>query len=241
MKDLHSHILMELDDGSRSIKESLEILKQAEKSGITDIMLTPHYIKNSTFSANNNQKIEKLNILIDAARKEKIHINLYLGNEIYIDDSILSLINSGEIMSLNGSRYVLIELPFMNKIKNLKEIIFELVRNGYIPIIAHPERYHFIQKNPEVVEEYLEMGALFQGNYQSLWKYYGASAKKTLKILLKNNKIHFLGSDIHKQTEKLNTKKLYKKLERIIKDKKKVEDLLEKNFDKVIKNEVVSR
>lgn len=232
---------MELDDGSRSIEESLEILKQAEKSGITDILFTPHYITNSNFSANNYQKIEKFNILVEKVKKEKIQINLYLGNEVYIDENILSLINKGEIMSLNGSRYILIELPFMNKVQNLKEIIFELVRNGYIPIIAHPERYHFIQKKPEVVEEYLEMGALFQGNYQSLWKYYGTSAKKTLKKLLKNNTIQFLGSDIHRKTEKLNTKKLYKKLERIIKDKKKVEDLLENNFDKIIKNEVVSR
>ena len=85
------------------------------------------------------------------------------------------------------------------------------------------------------------MGALFQGNYQSLWNHYGKEAKKTLKILLKNNRIQFLGSDIHRQTEKLNTKKLYKKLEKITKNKKKVEDLLERNFDKVIKNEVISR
>ena len=240
MKDLHSHILLEIDDGSRSIEESLEILKQAEKSGITDIMLTPHYIVNSTFSANNNQKQEKFNSLLEQVRKEKIQINLYLGNEVYIDENILSLINRGEITSLNSSRYILIELPFMNKVQNLKEVIFELVRNGYIPIIAHPERYHFVQKNPEILDEYLEMGALSQGNYQSLWNYYGKSAKKTLKILLKNNRIQFLGSDIHRKTEKLNTKKLSKKLEKIIKDKKKVEDLLEKNFDKVIKNEVVS-
>lgn len=241
MKDIHSHILMELDDGSRSIKESLEILRQAEENGVTDIMLTPHYIRNSTFSANNQQKMEKFNILVEEAQKEGLSINLYLGNEIYIDDSILSLIEMKEAKSLNDSRYILIELPFMNKIQNLKEIIFEIVRTGYIPIIAHPERYHFVQKNPEKIEEYLEMGALFQGNYQSLWNHYGKEAKKTLKILLKNNRIQFLGSDIHRQTEKLNTKKLYKKLEKITKNKKKVEDLLERNFDKVIKNEVISR
>jgi len=240
MKDIHSHILMEIDDGSRDIKESLEILKQAEKSGITDIMLTPHYIKNSNFSANNNQKMEKFNILIEEVRKENLSINLYLGNEVYIDEEILTLIKNGEIATLNGSRYILMELPFMNKVQNLKNIIFELVRNGYVPIIAHPERYHFIQKNPEKVEEYLEMGALFQGNYQSLFGHYGSAAKKTLKILLKNNRIQFLGSDIHRQTEKFNTKKIYKKLEKITKNKKKVEDLLETNFDKVIKNEVVS-
>lgn len=240
MKDIHSHILFSIDDGSKSLEESLEILKKAEKEGITDIMLTPHYIHSSNYSANNYDKILKTNMLLQAMNNENIKINLYLGNEVYIDDNILALIKTGEVATLNGSRYVLMELPFMNQVQNLKEIIFELVRNGYIPIIAHPERYNFVQKNPSILEEYLEMGALFQGNYQSLWKRYGKKARKTLKILLKNNMIQFLASDIHKQTEKYNRKKLYRKVFKLVKNKKKVEDLLERNFDKVIRNEAIS-
>lgn len=240
MKDIHSHILFSMDDGSKDLEESLEILKKAEKEGITDIMLTPHYIRSSNFSANNYDKVTRTNMLIQEVQKEGLKINLYLGNEVYIDDDILSLIKTGEIATLNGSRYILIELPFMNQVQNLKEIIFEIVRHGYIPIIAHPERYHFVQKNPDILEEYLEMGALFQGNYQSLWKRYGKKARKTLKILLKKDRIQFLASDIHKQTEKYNSKKLYRKVLKLTKNKKKVEDLLEKNFDRVVRNEVVS-
>lgn len=240
MKDLHSHILSNIDDGSRSIEESLEILKKAERAGITDIMLTPHYIKNSNFSANNYQKMMNLNMLFGEVARAGININLYLGNEVYVDDNILYLLQMGEIATLNGTRYILIELPFMNRIQNLKQIIFELVRNGYVPIIAHPERYKFVQKNPEKLEEYMEMGALFQGNYQSLFNKYGRDAKKTLKILLKNNRIQFLASDVHKATDKFNTKKLYRKLKRIVKNKEKVEDLLSRNFDRVIHNDNIS-
>ncbi len=240
MKDLHSHILPAIDDGSRSIEESLEILKKAEKAGITDIMLTPHYIRNSNFTANNYQKMMNLNMLFQEVAREGINVNLYLGNEVYVDDNLLYLLQMGEIATLNGTKYILIELPFMNRIQNLKQIIFELVRNGYVPIIAHPERYRFVQKYPEKLEEYMEMGALFQGNYQSLFNKYGRDAKKTLKILLKNNRIQFLASDIHKGSEKYNAKKAYKKVKKIIKNKEKVEDLFNRNFDRVIHNDNIS-
>lgn len=169
---------MGIDDGSKTIASSLEILKKAQTENITDIMLTPHYIKNSNYAASNKQKMELLEILKKEAKEHQIYINLYLGNEVYIDEDILTLIQKGEIATLNQSKYVLIELPFMNKIQNLKEIIFELIRNDYIPIIAHPERYQYIQKSPLELQEYLDMGVLLQGNYQSLLGVYGKEAKK---------------------------------------------------------------
>ena len=206
MKDLHCHILMNIDDGSKNIEESLELLKQAAKEGISDILLTPHYIKNSNYNANNKLKLELLNILKEHAKLNNININLYLGNEVYIDDDIISLLVNKEISTLNNSRYILLELPFMNEILNLKDIIFKIINNGYIPIIAHPERYHFVKNDPLVLKEYLDMGVLFQGNYKSLFGLYGSKAKKTLKILLKNNMIHFLASDIHRASDNYNLK-----------------------------------
>ena len=240
MKDLHSHILMNIDDGSKDLKSSLAILKKAQEENVTDIILTPHYIKNSNYAANNRKKLELLEILKEEARKNEININLYLGNEVYIDNGILSLIEQGEIATLNQSRYILIELPFMNKLQNLKEIIFELIRHNYIPIIAHPERYQYVQDNPLELQEYLYMGVLFQGNCKSLLGSYGKTAKKTLKILLKNNMIHFLASDIHKKEDNYNLEKVNKKLLKIVKDKQTVLNLLDRNFDKVIHDEEIS-
>lgn len=240
MKDLHCHILMGIDDGSKTIDSSLELLSQAYESGITDVMLTPHYIKGSKFAANNQQKLELLNILKKEIEQKGININLYLGNEVYIDLDILNLIKKNEIATLNNSRYILIELPFASRINDLDKILFDLINNNYIPIIAHPERYQFVQDNPDILKEYLKMGVLFQGNYKSLIGSYGKGAKKTLKILLKNRMIHFLASDIHKPTDEYKLITCKKKILKIVKDEKKVNELLQDNFDKVIRNEIIS-
>lgn len=239
MKDLHSHILMGIDDGSKNIETSIKILKKAEKDNITDIMLTPHYIKESIYNANNKEKKNILTKLQNELKKEKININLYLGNEVYADNNILKLIDDNEIMTLNNSRYILIEFPLRDRMQNDKDIIFKLITHNYIPIIAHPERYSYIQDNPSKIEEYLELGALLQGNYQSLFNKYGKQAKKTLKILIKNKQISFLGSDIHKEKDEYNIKKLEKKLLKLTKNQQEVDNLMYKNFDKVIKNEEI--
>lgn len=240
MKDIHSHILMGIDDGASDLNSSIEILKQRQMLGITDIMLTPHYIKNSKYSVNNKQKLEIFEDLKNKLKENNININLYLGNEIYIDEDIISLIKNEEVRTLNNTRYVLIELPFINKLPNLKEIIFELIRNNYIPIIAHPERYKYVQDKEIDLQELIDMGVLFQGNYLSLFNKYGSSAKKTLKKLLKNNMIHFLASDIHKLDDDKNIKKLNKKILKIVKDEKIIFDLLDGNFTKVINNKEIS-
>ena len=234
MKDLHSHILMGLDDGSQSIEESINILKKAKKAGVTDIMLTPHYIKNSKYDYNNLEKEELLDILKKEMNKEKININLYLGNEIYIDEDILKLIKEDEIMPLNNSRYLLVELPMMSELNDASEIFFELIRNGYIVILAHPERYTYIQDDISKLDEFIEMGVLLQGNYMSLYGKYGSNAEAVLKHLLKENKIQFLASDIHHERSEYHLEKLEKNLLKIVKDKEIVKDLLERNFDKVI-------
>lgn len=240
MKDIHCHILMGIDDGSISLENSLEILKKAQEEGVTDIMLTPHYIKNSKYNADNQTKIQLMNILQEAMKKENMNINLYIGNETYIDENIIQLIKERKVATLNNSRYILIELPVANQRHDLKEIFFELIRNNYIPIIAHPERYLYFQKDISKLDEYIEMGVLLQGDYQSLFGHYGKKAEKTLKKLLKNQMIQFLGSDTHRSKDGYNMKILKKKLLKIIKNEETIETLLYKNFDKVINNEEIS-
>jgi len=240
MKDIHCHILMGIDDGSISLENSLEILRKANEEGVTDIMLTPHYINNSKYSADNQTKIQLMNILQEAMTKENININLYIGNETYIDENIIQLINEKKVATLNNSRYILIELPVANQRHDLKEIFFELIRNNYIPIIAHPERYLYFQKDISKLDEYIEMGVLLQGDYQSLFGHYGKKAEKTLKKLLKNHMIQFLGSDTHRSKDGYNVNLLMKKLLKILKNEEMVELLLHTNFDKVIKNEEIS-
>ena len=137
MKDMHCHLLYGIDDGSESIEESIEIIENASKQGITDIIITPHYIYNSNYICNNKDKTKLFNKLKREIKKKKIDINLYLGNEIYICNNLIELIKKKEVATLNKSRYILIEFPLNNMYSNSKELIFELVRNGYVPVLMY--------------------------------------------------------------------------------------------------------
>ena len=236
MKDIHSHLLFGIDDGCKDINESISLLKEAEKQGVTELMITPHYIEESKYNCNNEEKQKLFDQLVEKTKEENINIKLYLGNEVFINDNFLKLLKKKEIKTLNNSKYVLLEFPFGNMLYNTKDIIYELVVAGYVPILAHPERYRIFQRHPDHIEEYLRMGVLLQGNYKSLFGKYGREAKKTLIYLLKKHQITFLGSDCHHEKD-FKIKKLKKKLKSIVKSDNMIEDLLENNFNKVISNE----
>ena len=236
MKDIHSHLLFGIDDGCKDINESISLLKEAEKQGVTELMITPHYIEESKYNCNNEEKQKLFNQLVEKTKEENINIKLYLGNEVFINDNFLKLLKKKEIKTLNNSKYVLLEFPFGNMLYNTKDIIYELVVAGYVPILAHPERYRIFQRHPDHIEEYLRMGVLLQGNYKSLFGKYGREAKKTLIYLLKKHQITFLGSDCHREKD-FKIKKLKKKLKSIVKSDNMIEDLLENNFNKVVMNE----
>ena len=197
MIDIHSHILNNVDDGSDSLSNSIDILKKAEDAGFTDIILTPHYIED--YYENTKSMIkEKIEELKKETYKKNIIVQLHQGNEILLTENTVNLLNEIKISTLADSRYVLYELPFSNKMMNLGQLIYEIRSSGYIPILAHPERYSYIQENPSSITEIINYGTFIQSNYGSFTGQYGKSAKKTAEILLENHITHFLGSDTHK-------------------------------------------
>lgn len=219
MIDIHNHILFGIDDGCKNIEESIILLKQMQKIGFNKIVLTPHYIKGTTLVSNNLEKGYKLELLKEKLKENNINIELYLGNEIFITDNIVELLKSGDVSSINNSRYVLVELPFESEIIGLEDILYELKYNGLIPIIAHPERYIYFQDDISKITKLREEGVLFQVNYSSILGLYGRKAKKTIKNLLKNDYVDFFGTDIHniRKTSVLdNFEKIEKKIIRII-------------------------
>lgn len=233
MIDFHSHILPGIDDGSRNLEQSIAMVNEAKEAGFTKIISTSHYMENY-YECNERDRRQ----LLKKVQENVQGIELILGNEIYITNNIIELLQNGQASSINGTKYVLFEFPLITtRPMNDKEVIYRLVENGYIPIIAHPERYPFIQENPDYLFELEEMGALFQANYGSIIGMYGLKAKKTLKILLKNNLISFLGSDVHRPEQ------VYDKMPKIIKKLKKIisneefEEFTEINPEKVLKNE----
>lgn len=240
MKDMHNHILFSIDDGSKNIESSIEMLKKAQENGIDEMILTPHYILNSKYNANNELKNKLLDELKERCEVEGINIKLHIGNEVWADEGIPELIKKGEISTLNNSRYLLIEFPLHNEDKRAQQIIFEIISHNYIPIIAHPERYDYLKDDPDKIKEYLRLGALLQGNYLSLFGKYGRRSKKVLKYYIKNNWITFFGSDIHRPTDDFKSKKFEKKLWRLVKkDKNKFDDLFYKNINRIINNEEI--
>ena len=219
MIDMHSHIIPAIDDGSRNVKETFNMIKEAKEVGFTDIIMTPHFLLNSY-----EPDKEEINLLKnkfqEILKNENIEIRLHSGMEIYISDKLEELLNNNRVLTLNDSRYILIELPLATKV-NYLDYILNLLRSFSIkPIIAHPERYTCVQENPELVQQFIDNGALIQCNYGSILELYGKKAKQTFKILLKNNQVDFLGSDSHRE----NTiypliPKAIKKIKKIIGDK----------------------
>lgn len=238
MIDMHNHILYGIDDGCKTIEESIETIKNMKKIGFNSIILTPHYIEDSSFKANNNLKLERLEILKEELLKNNIDVNLFLGNEIFINESINELIINKEIRSINNTRYILIELPFNNQILNLDDYLYELKLKGYKIIIAHPERYTYFKDNYKEARKLYNSGVLFQVNYGSIIGQYGSSSLKLVKKLLKDDMVDFISTDIHKPSSSLFDKFddiKYKIIKIIGEDKFK--DISYNNILKVINDE----
>ena len=240
MIDFHSHILPNIDDGSTSVEESINLIKEASQVGFTGIITTSHYM-NGYYECEEEQRKQLIEELVKKIKRNdncKIP-ELYLGNEIYITTDMVELIKSRKASTINGTSYVLFELPMNSKPLFDKDVIYKLIENGYRPIIAHPERYSYIKENTEYAQTLKNMGALFQSNYGSIIGLYGNEAKRTLKKLLKMDLISFLGSDVH-ATNQIYPKipKALKKLEKIISTEK-LEELTTLNAQKVLNNEEV--
>ena len=197
MTDIHNHLLFGIDDGSKTIEESIDVLKDMKKCGYDNIILTPHYIKDSKYNNPRIDNLRRMNELQETLNNEGIDIKLYLGNEIFIDEDIYELLMKEEMSSLNGTNYLLIELPMNGEYDEYKEIFNDLIKKGYNIILAHPERYLSFQKDFNRIYELEKIGVYFQSNLDSIIGGYGEHAEKTIKRLLKEKKIAFLGTDIH--------------------------------------------
>ena len=195
MIDIHSHIIPNVDDGARSVEETFNILKEAQEAGFTDVILTSHFLLNY-YETNAQELIFWKEKLQEVLKKQGTKINLHSGMEIYITNQMEELLENKKILTLANSRYMLIELPLATNVKYFDYVVYYLEAKGIKPIIAHPERYKCVQKDPDIVEEYIEKGCLIQCNYGSIVNLYGREAEKTIKTILKKNQVHFLGSDV---------------------------------------------
>ncbi|MDS0526660.1 capsular biosynthesis protein [Clostridium sp. SHJSY1] len=201
MIDIHSHILPEIDDGSKDRVMTLDMLREAEKDGITEIVATPHFCRGYGETPYDEVKemVENLNKI---AAYEGININVNYGQEVYYSENMIEDYKNGIIGTINDSRYMLFELPMEKFESDVFDIIYELQVLGIVPILAHPERYKFIMEEPSFINKFVDEGILFQMNAGSIVGDFGTKVKKTAGILLENGIYNFIGSDAHNNTNR---------------------------------------
>lgn len=211
MIDFHSHVLPNIDDGAKSVEETFNLIKEAQDTGFDKIISTSHYME-GYYEVNKSEIGVWINAINEKLQSQNINTKLYIGNELYFSENIMNLISEGKASTINNTDYVLFEIPLNSNPMNLYDIIYELIEHKYIPILAHPERYSSIQKEPTLISELIEKGVLMQANFTSILGEYGDKAQLIVKKLLKNKMVHFLGSDVHKQ----NT--IYPKISKALKE-----------------------
>lgn len=199
MIDIHSHILPNIDDGSTSIEQSLEQLKQAEEGGISKIYLTSHYFRGH-YHYTRQEYDEKLNKLRDQAQIAGLKIDIISGFEVFIQSGILDDIKE-KSLTMGDSPYVLIESELNGLPADFYANVYPLLRAGYKPILAHAERYVSIMHKPSKARELVDRNIYIQSNAGSFLGLYGEKIRQTAWTLLDNGWTHFLASDDHVRGE----------------------------------------
>lgn len=198
MIDMHSHILPNIDDGARSIEETFHLIQEAKEAGFKAIISTSHYME-GYYETDTPEREVWVNAIYDKLQEKNIDIHLYLGNEIYLSENMIKLLEEGKASTINDTSYVLFEMPLNVEPLNLYDVIYEMLQYKLVPILAHPERYTFVQQEPELIYDLIQKGVLMQANYASITGYYGEKAQWMVRKLLENNMVHFLGSDVHRK------------------------------------------
>ena len=192
MIDLHSHILPELDDGSGSLAESLAMARMAVDSGITAMVATPHCAYDRR-----EEVLESWQLLSQALQETRIPLELYPGMEIFGNDDTLRLLREGRLLTLNGSRYPLVEFDFQGSGETQTRLLEELCDGGYRPLVAHPERYAYVRRNPRLINEWFRMGCLMQVNRGSLLGRFGSHVQAMAVELVERGFATVVASDAH--------------------------------------------
>ena len=194
--DIHSHFIPGIDDGCKTMDESLSLIRSMRELGFRKLITTPHIM--SDYFKNTNAIItEGLMKLRERLATEQIDIKLEAAAEYYLDDSFLKLLNKGDMLTFGKEKYLLLEVSYINYPENFNNMVFDVIVKGYTPVLAHPERYPFWSVKFEAYKKIKDMGVLFQLNTNSLSGYYGPDVKRTAEKLAANNMIDFLGSDAH--------------------------------------------
>ena len=196
MIDIHSHVLPGVDDGARDTQQAIEMLRIMYDEGIREAILTPHYHRGHMQKDLSTVKSRFDELSYRAGEDDKASkIKLHLGCELYYYPSAVDWLEEGRVSSMAGSDYVLLEFGYTMEKRAIIEGVSNVVRAGYIPILAHVERYEGLGFKSSNIRELIECGAYIQVNSEAVG--FGFGAKKFVRRLFKENLVHFVGTDAH--------------------------------------------
>lgn len=198
MVDLHCHILPGVDDGAASLEESCMMARMAAENGVTAIAVTPHSnIPGQVGNFASEYLFRQVRTLSQTIREMGIPLDLYLGAEVFVTPEVPRLIREKKLVTLAESRYLLVEFAFDEEPAFMSHMLGEIRKEGLIPVVAHPERYYFVQDTPGILHDWREEGALLQLNKGSLLGAFGRSARRVAHWCLAEGCVHLIGSDAH--------------------------------------------
>lgn len=198
MIDIHAHIIPGLDDGSEDMGTSIVMAEMAEESGVSAIIATPHCNQVGRFENYMSDRIQRrIDELRNEIARENIELNIGTGMEIFCTDEVPELLKEKKLITLNNSRYVLVEFAFTADAARMERMLYPIMDLGFVPVIAHPERYIDLQEKPEVIDDWMSSGMGIQLNKGSIFGRFGRSAYDFSHFLLENGLVSCIASDAH--------------------------------------------
>ena len=194
--DMHSHLLPGIDDGSPDIETSLKLIKGMMELGYIKLITTPH-IMWDMYKNTSELILQKLELVKEAVKAEGLQVELHAAAEYFLDDYVEGLLKKNTPLLTISGNMVLVEFSLAYPSHGLKDILFEMQMQNYQPVIAHPERYIYLEKNKEFYEELKDIGCFFQLNLLSLVGYYGKSPQVLAEHLIKKGYYDLIGTDLH--------------------------------------------
>lgn len=203
MIDIHSHILPGVDDGSPDMEESLEMIRIAADSGVRAMVATPHGNIPGMYENYNGARLQAaFDELIRRVEAEKIPVRILRGMEVYTTEDMPGRLRRGELLTLNGSCYLLMEFDFRESISWCTSMLERALAEGVVPIVAHPERYYAVCQEPWCVYTWLEMGCHAQLTRGSILGKFGREVKQASDYLLQHNLVACVASDAHSSSHR---------------------------------------
>ncbi|WP_455542995.1 CpsB/CapC family capsule biosynthesis tyrosine phosphatase [Intestinibacter sp.] len=197
--DIHTHIIPNVDDGAKSIEESKQMLQKSYDQGVRTIIATPHY-KPNRYTVHGDELVKSFEIVKKLASEIDDEFQVYLGNEVFNFNDIIDKLDNKEIYSMADSDYILVEFLPNESYKEIRDCLYKLQMSGYLPIIAHIERYKNIVSDFKNVVDLFNMGIYIQVNVSNIIDKKSLKTRFFIRKLIKNNMIHFVATDMHNTT-----------------------------------------